>query len=159
MGEMEFSKDEIESIIKLLSGNVKDDLLGRLLKAMGKPQENSEVRPGENYLAIKGYCNNLRNHLMARGKGIVAPKAEEEVFAVLMEKGNVARILSEVPRNGYLGAFLGMEQTPKSERLTIALLALNSRKEILDAHKKSQLGGEESWGEQFNFSEMNKVLL
>ena len=135
------------------------------------------TRP-DSYVRIKDYAAKFATLLKEKtnNNGLSAPTADEEVFAVLMEKGDVARLLLH-PKCHKLTAIIGVAEHNGKEEVTISLLAVGADGKVLPEHMVSQgaagtdnkdanqadftgdpLPGEEVWPVRKTIAEMNEFL-
>lgn len=131
---------------------------------------NFHITKIDTYSNIKGYAQDYADKLkeMGNGKGITMPQLEDDVFAVLMEKWDVARLLMH-PHCYKLAAIIGIAPDPIDEdrnTITISLLAVNEKGEVLPEHKRvfkegdkePPLPGEEVWPKKITIAQMNSFL-
>lgn len=109
----------------------------------------------DSYNNIQRYAQRYSDTLKQKG-GITNPQFEKDVFAVLMEKWNVTRLISH-PDCYRLAAIIGIDD---EEKMTISLLAVGKDGRVLPQHKgpisssktgdvqilsEEELPGEEVW--------------
>lgn len=123
----------------------------------------------DSYGRIKGYAAAFIDFIqqLPNGKGIAAPQAGDDVFAVFMEKGDVARLLLH-PKCNKLAAIIGIaDHGDDNPNITISLLAIGADGKVLPEHRKTdanlmmddpELPGEEVWPEKKRVQDFGNFL-
>ncbi len=122
-----------------------------------------EFRP-DPYRNIVGYAQKFKQRLkelLNNQPGLASPTVEADVFAVLMDKNNVNRLLTH--RDCVkLAAIIGIANDG-SRAITISLLAVGSDGKVLPQHRLPPedhdfLLGEEVWPDKITINEMDTFL-
>ena len=112
----------------------------------------------DSYHNIKRYVDRYKEVIENIGP-IAAPSTDEDVFAVLMEKENVKRLLGH-PDCEKLAAIIGIDDEGE---VTVSLLIVDSNNDILAEHKlpdndPGNVKGEEVWPDRVVLGDVDIFL-
>lgn len=121
----------------------------------------------DSYQNIRRYAADYAGQVqeLTGGKGIASSNPGDDVFAVLMEKGDVARLLLH-PNCHKLAAIIGIADDGDGPKISISLLAVGADGQVLPEHRREAkemnteppLAGEEVWPTKITVSQMETFL-
>jgi len=121
----------------------------------------------DSYKRIKSYAKTFADRLGNKtgGKGLGKPTTKEDNFAVLMERGDVARLLMH-PKCYKLAAIIGIADDGTGDQITVSLLAVGADDKVLAEHRGGSkqdseaptLPGEEVWPKKVTIADLDTFL-
>jgi hypothetical protein len=151
---MALTEHQIREVIQVLSASHLDRKLINEVQRILEKNSGLHDEPSTTYDAIKGYCANYRDTMSTYSKMLTPPQPyARDMMLVYMDHDKVARVLDNVPTDGYLAAVMGIYSNSRSlQQLTVSLLATDSNFNFVTDGSGNILPGEQSWRE-FNILE------